>query len=92
MILGLPVPQIILAEDNTKRGSFIVIDGKQRLLTLRQFAAEKDDDFDRLTLGQLDDRKDLNGLDYEKLKKNIQFADDARSFENQPIRTVVIRN
>jgi hypothetical protein len=92
LILGLPVPQLILAEDNTKRGSFIVIDGKQRLLTLRQAAADELDDFDKLFLWGLDDRRDLNGLDYERLKNNIQFSDDARSFENQPIRTVVIRN
>src|SRR5476651_6598 len=30
LILGLPIPQIILAESKEKRGTFIVIDGKQR--------------------------------------------------------------
>lgn len=93
LILGLPVPQIILAEDKNKRGSFIVIDGKQRLLTLRQFAAAPDDgDFTPLRLTGLGDRQDLNGLSYSDLEKNPIFNDELRTFENQTIRTVVIRN
>src|ERR1700730_10854943 len=38
IILGLPIPQIVLAEAEDKKGSFVVIDGKQRLLSLQQFA------------------------------------------------------
>lgn len=33
-ILGFPVPQIVLAENPRRKGTFIVIDGKQRLMTL----------------------------------------------------------
>ena len=40
LIIGLPLPQLVLAEAKNKRGSYIVIDGKQRLLSIRQFAAE----------------------------------------------------
>src|SRR5579863_6855302 len=43
LILGLPIPQLVLAENKNKRGTFIVIDGKQRLLSLRQFSAESTD-------------------------------------------------
>ena len=43
VILGLPIPQLVLAENRLQKGSYIVIDGKQRLLTLRQFAARVDD-------------------------------------------------
>ena len=32
LMLSLPVPQIILAERKDKRGTFLVLDGKQRLL------------------------------------------------------------
>ena len=92
LILGLPVPQIILAEDKSRRGSFIVIDGKQRLLSLRQFTAEQGDDFISLRLSGLDDRKDLNGKSYADLKDRAGFRDDLNSFENQSIRTIVIRN
>jgi len=38
IILGLPIPQLVLAEAKDDRGSFLVIDGKQRLLSLQQFA------------------------------------------------------
>jgi hypothetical protein len=37
LIAGLPVPEIVLAEDPKKRKAFIVIDGKQRLLTIAGF-------------------------------------------------------
>ena len=33
-VLGFPVPQLVLAESPRQRGSFIVIDGKQRLMTI----------------------------------------------------------
>src|SRR5690606_38118167 len=41
LILGLPIPQIILAEKKDLKGSYIVIDGKQRLLTIRSFFADE---------------------------------------------------
>jgi len=34
LIINVPVPQVVLAERRDKRGKFIVIDGKQRLLAL----------------------------------------------------------
>lgn len=37
LILGLPIPEIILAERKDKKGTYIVIDGKQRLISIRQF-------------------------------------------------------
>lgn len=94
LILGLPIPQIILAEDKKKKGSFIVIDGKQRLLSLRQFTAEdkdKDKGFDLLRLEGLEDRPDLNGKIYADLKAE-KYSNELNTFENQTIRTVVIRN
>jgi hypothetical protein len=37
LIVGLPIPQIVLAESKHERGKFIVLDGKQRLLSILQF-------------------------------------------------------
>src|ERR1700739_1003122 len=37
IIIGYPVPEIVLAEDTVKKKSFAVIDGKQRLLTVAGF-------------------------------------------------------
>lgn len=92
LLLGLPVPQLVLAEEKGKKGSFIVIDGKQRLLTLRQFSAHTEgDDFRQLRLTGLSDRPDLNGITYDSLKENDGLANDLNVFDNQTIRTVVIR-
>jgi Protein of unknown function DUF262 len=38
LIVGLPIPQIVLAESKRERGRFIVLDGKQRLLSILQGA------------------------------------------------------
>lgn len=91
LFLGLPVPQLILAEEKTKKGSFLVIDGKQRLLALRQFVADTDDkDFTSLRLKGLDEKDNLNGKNYSDLKN--ENSDEINTFDNQSIRTVVIRN
>ena len=93
LILGLPIPQLVLAESKTQRGSYIVIDGKQRLLSIRQFAAEPEDDvFQPLKLSGLSIRNDLRGLSLSDLRGDPQRAGDLAAFENQPIRTVVIKN
>jgi hypothetical protein len=91
LFLGLPVPQLILAEDKNKKGSFLVIDGKQRLLALRQFVAKPDDDeFDTLFLKGLQEKGDLNEKNYYLLKE--ENSEEINTFDNQSIRTVVIRN
>lgn len=92
LILGLPVPQLVLAEERDRRGSFIVIDGKQRLLTLRQFASVAEDDpFPPLRLSGLEDRPELNGLTYGELSLQEKLSFERDTFDNQTIRTVVIR-
>jgi len=93
LILGLPVPQLVLAESKTQKGSYIVIDGKQRLLSVRQFSSMLDDtSFPQLRLKGLTLRPDLINKSLTELANDPQFYDDLTSFENQPIRTVVIRN
>lgn len=93
LILGLPVPQLVLAEAKDKKGSYIVIDGKQRLLSIRQFAAQEGDpSYDTLKLTGLDIRKDLARKNLSDLLSDPEFVKDLSAFENQPIRTVVIKN
>jgi len=93
LILGLPVPQVVLAESKERRGSFIVLDGKQRLLTIRQFVSNQGDpEYDPLKLQGLEIRDDLNGKTFSDLREDLTLYDDLSSFENQPIRTVVIKN
>lgn len=93
LLLGLPIPQLILAEDKNKKGSFIVIDGKQRLLAIRRFASLRDDDeFTPLKLKGLEERGDLNGKKYSDLISELDLQEDLAAFQNASIRTVVIRN
>lgn len=93
VILGLPIPQIILAERKDKRGSYIVIDGKQRLLSIRQFCvSEVDDTFEALSLKGLKVLDDLNNKSFIDIKNELDFSQYISAFENQSIRTVFIRN
>jgi hypothetical protein len=89
--LGLPIPQVVLAERTDQKGTFLVIDGKQRLLTLLQFAADEDSEFDALSLSGLEMREDLNGLTYADLQDDDHDR-DLTAFDNQTIRTVIVRN
>jgi hypothetical protein len=93
LILGLPIPQLILAEAKEKKGSFVVIDGKQRLLAIRRFGAlTASDDFEPLKLKGLGELSRLNDKTYEDLRNDKGLADDLSAFENASIRTIVIRN
>jgi hypothetical protein len=88
LILGIPIPQIVLAEKRNSKGSFIIIDGKQRLLSLQRFtgAVEGKEPFELEGLRLM---TELNGSTYEDLKGR---KPEINAFENQTIRTVVIRN
>lgn len=93
IILGLPIPQIILAERKEKKGTYIVIDGKQRLLSIRQFFSKVDDVvFSRLKLKGLDSLSALNNKSFVDLQSDTSLEDFATLIENQPIRTIVIKN
>lgn len=93
LICGFPIPQIILAEGKTKNDPYIVIDGKQRLLSLRRFFADPDDNvFTSLKLKGLSVLKELNNKTYDTIKNDPQVEEVISQIENQPIRTVVIRN
>jgi hypothetical protein len=91
-MLGLPVPQLVLAESQKAKGRFIVIDGKQRLLSLSKFtgvglAADQTP----LILTGLKVRTDLNKLTFAEIKAKVKYESLVSEFENQAVRTVVIR-
>ncbi|MFC5344477.1 DUF262 domain-containing protein [Brevundimonas staleyi] len=88
LIIGLPIPNVVLAEHKKGRGQFIVIDGKQRLSTLFDFVSKESPR--NFKLRGLTIRTDLNGMSFDDLKK--KSPNDANFFENAPIRTVVVRN
>lgn len=93
LVLGLPIPQIILAERKDKKGTYIVIDGKQRLLSIRQFFSKPDDQlFPRLRLTGLSSLVFLNHHSFVDLQNNPNLENYATAIENQSIRTIVIKN
>jgi hypothetical protein len=83
LVLGLPIPQLVLAENHKAKGRFIVIDGKQRLLSLSKFTGiGLADDQQPLALTGLKIRTDLNRSTYEALKNDVRFEDLVSAFEN----------
>ncbi|WP_448612147.1 DUF262 domain-containing protein [Geodermatophilus sp. URMC 60] len=93
-ILNYPIPQIVLAEKADRPGHFYVIDGKQRLLSLRQFYAGLDEynngTFDSFRLSTVTVLGDIKNYGIERLgRERPDFFDQ---FETHTIRTVVIRN
>jgi hypothetical protein len=81
LIVGLPVPQIVLAERQGRKGQFLVLDGKQRLLSMQKFMSNN------LRLTGLDLRPELNRKKFDQLDE-----DDRNALENQTLRTVTVRN
>ncbi len=89
LIIGIPVPEIVLAEHPQKKKSFIVIDGKQRLLTIAGFIEPEISYWKRPILGKLDIKKNLNGINYSKLESQVRFESEFREFMNADIRCTV---
>jgi hypothetical protein len=92
LVLGLPVPQIVLAEDRSTRGRYLVLDGKQRLLSLLQFWGLGSGSKNAYGLSGLSIRKDLTRRTHQDFATDPNLADDLRALDNQSIRTVIIRN
>ncbi|MFF1544677.1 DUF262 domain-containing protein [Streptomyces sp. NPDC058291] len=92
-ILSYPIPQIVLAEKPERPGHYFVIDGKQRLLALRQFYAgeglDKDADFEPFKITGTSILESVRGYDIKKLEN--QRVDLFDAFENHTIRTVSIK-
>lgn len=93
LFLELPIPQIILAESTIdEKFSYIVIDGKQRLLAIKEFYGYKNDNGEKifLKLSGLKIFKELNGKTIEDLNKDPSLIVNMAKFENLSIKTVVV--
>ncbi|HEY8593941.1 MAG TPA: DUF262 domain-containing protein [Devosiaceae bacterium] len=88
IIIGLPIPQLVLAEHRDERGKYLVLDGKQRLLSLLKYTDEENG----FALSGLEARPDLVRTKYKKLSSDPQLEQDHNAFLNYTIRTVIIRN
>ncbi|MFM6406933.1 MAG: DUF262 domain-containing protein, partial [Microcystis sp.] len=83
---------IVLASNYKELGKFIVIDGKQRLLTILQFYGDSATPNNSFTLKDLEFLDNLNGCQYQDLKNDFNLNDILDQLDNQTIRTIVIRN
>lgn len=92
LVVGLPIPQIVLAESKQDRGKFIVLDGKQRLLAILQFWGLGEGENNAYALSGLTLRDDLKKKSFIHLSTGPAYEADYNALCNQPIRTVVIRN
>lgn len=92
IMLRYPIPQLVLASHPVGTPRNLVIDGKQRLLALRQFTAEEAEPLDHgfvpLKLRGLEILRELNGLTWPEVQ--ALFPERAATFENHTIRTVVL--
>lgn len=88
LLLGIPIPQILLASKAGQKNSFLVLDGKQRLTTIREFLDGKFSDGRIFRLKGLRILKILEGKSWSDLENNEDWADRLR---NEPLRTTVLR-
>lgn len=90
-VLSFPVPQIVLAENPRRKKSFIVIDGKQRLMTIAgMFLPEFRDYWKKPVLDGLEILEDLNGVTLDDFLSRSRYEQYRRQLGNSDIRTTVI--
>ena len=95
LITGMPVPEIVLAEDFEKERSFIVIDGKQRLLTIAGFIDPEKYEYWKkpaLKKKQLTINPGLGGLTFDQMKNKPSYEAEYRRFLNADVRCTVVSN
>ena len=92
LITGMPVPEIVFAEHPEKKRSFIVIDGKQRLLTIAGFINPKIEYWRKPVLikKELTLRHDLGGLTFRQMENDSTYANELRAFQNADVRCTVV--
>ncbi|CAN5680620.1 DUF262 domain-containing protein [soil metagenome] len=92
LILKLPVPEIVLAESHTEKNKFVVLDGKQRLLTIAGYIDNTTYKYwDKPILRDLKLKPTLNNMSIELLSQDVN-KDIYRSFQNSDIRCTVVFN
>ena len=90
ILKAYPVPDIVLAEDKNNRGSFIVIDGKQRLLTIAGYINhQKYEYWKNPVVKSLKRDGVIKDYTYSDIKNDASLK---RAFDNASLRCTVITN
>lgn len=90
LILNLPVPSILLAND-IETNKFIIIDGKQRLSAILDFVAEKKNG-EGFKLKGLEILKDLEGFTYKMLCEDPEKMSLLSQLETYSIKSTIVKN
>jgi len=88
LLLGIPIPQILLSSKINNKSSFIVLDGKQRLLTIKEFIDGKLPNGQKFRLKELRVLRQLEGKTWEQIKEDEEVAS---KLLNETQRTAVLR-
>lgn len=90
IIKGYPIPEIVLAERLDKKNSYVVIDGKQRLLTLAGFKNPAEYRYwDKPIVHSIRLKNNKASFSYDDLQS---MPDVLRAFQNSSLRCTVITN
>ncbi|WP_169053534.1 DUF262 domain-containing protein [Alteraurantiacibacter aquimixticola] len=88
LMLGIPIPQILLSSKPGSKSSFLVLDGKQRLLTIKEFIDGRLPNGRHFRLKDLRVLTDLEGKKWDDLKDDPEAA---AKLLNETQRTAVLR-
>jgi hypothetical protein len=89
VVKGYPIPEIVLAERKEKKNTFVVIDGKQRLLTIAGYRYPDKYNYWETPKFKTNVEKTNMSISYEDMQ---QYPDLLRAFENMSLRCTVITN
>lgn len=92
IILGFPIPQILLAADLKEKGKHVAVDGNQRLLSILEFYGKSETENNGFVLTGLEFRTDLNGCTYESIESNSSLNSVVENLKIQTIRIISLRN
>jgi len=88
IFLGIPIPQILFSSKQGVKGAFLVLDGKQRLLTIKEFIDGSYSDGKPFKLKELRVLKELEGLSWQEISNNPDWK---YRLLNETQRTAIIR-
>jgi hypothetical protein len=88
LMLGIPIPQILLSSKPGSKSSFLVLDGKQRLLTIKEFIDGKLPNGRPFRLRNLRVLTDFEGKRWRDLESDPEVA---AKLLNETQRTAVLR-
>ena len=88
LMLGIPIPQILLSAKPGSKSSFLVLDGKQRLLTIKEFLDGRLPNGRHFKLKDLRVLHELEGQKWDDIKGDPEIA---AKLLNETQRTAVLR-